>query len=219
MSLFRNILGALVELDEQPKTAPALHLTTGPLAPTHLPTAPTASPVAISRADADKFSSHFEQLFEASNLPGPDYFEFFKAVEALETALPDETGRMRAAFTTLQVQGLTKQTLADTARQYAVIVEGDRKQFEDALKAKIRTEIEPLEQAAIAASNAEAEDTRRIAEIQAGLEAKRRAADEAARRVEEARARLTANTAGYTAACQAMVARINEDIDKIKTLL
>jgi len=57
-----------------------------------------------------KFAAYFDKLFREANLPGPDYFEYSKMLEAMQ-AVPDEQVRFITAFAGLSVQGLDKQKL------------------------------------------------------------------------------------------------------------
>lgn len=71
---------------------------------------PTAN-VQIKEADISKFEQHFSKLFDEANLPGPNYYEFWKMMDTLEAHIPAEGERMNAVFASLKVQGLSKEVL------------------------------------------------------------------------------------------------------------
>ncbi len=215
MSLFRKALGAFVELD--PKPAPQPLYATPERTRVHR-TGAEPTP-ALTTADVAKFEQHFEQLFDASNLPGPDYFEFQKAMDALEDDVPAEDARMRVAYTTLKVQGLTPAKLVETARQYIAIVEADRKALEAEVAAKTKAEIDPLQAEVDQQQMALADMEHTIRELQAMIPERRAAVDAAKAKLAQTKERLGANITGYQLACTAMVQRIEQDITKITNTL
>ena len=131
MSFFKKALGVFVELDTQDASAPAPS--------SSRPSAPLSTPSSfapLDAASAEKFEKHFSDLFDKANLPGPDYFEFWKTMETLEKLIPDESSRLAATFATLSVQGLTKAKLLDTAGAYMEVIARDRAAFEQAAAQK-----------------------------------------------------------------------------------
>ena len=106
MSFFKKALGVFVELDTtggDNSPAPSTYR------PSSTPSAHVSSPSPsgpVDMASAEKFEKHFETLFDKANLPGPDYFEFWKTMETLEKHIPDESARIAATFASLSVQGL-----------------------------------------------------------------------------------------------------------------
>jgi len=96
-SIGKKILSAFMEVtDEQPAVIK-------PAADKDIPA--VAAVNAPGKADNEKFRQYFEKLFQEANLPGPDYYEFSKMIEAMG-GITDEKARYSAAFAGLQVQGL-----------------------------------------------------------------------------------------------------------------
>lgn len=110
-----------------------------PLPVTSTPPSFSPSPSASSE-DVEMFNKHFDEIFEKANLPGPDYFEFSKMCHAMAT-LPDEM-KFPAVFGGLQVQGLTKQKLVESANHYISIIDEDAKKFNNAIDQKIVAEVQ-----------------------------------------------------------------------------
>ena len=118
MNIGKKILSAFVEVSENTKL------------PTTTEVVPPTTPVASYQynADADKFNHYFNKLFEEANIPGPDYYEFSKMVEAMRS-IPDEEARYVAAFAGLNVQGLDKTRLLSTASEYLQLLDKDAANF------------------------------------------------------------------------------------------
>jgi len=85
------------------------------------------SPSIPSNQDNEKIQAYINELFKNANLPGPDYFEFKDLLVELINDMP-ETKAFQAAFKGLAKQGLTKQTLLDSAAHYIVVLENDEKE-------------------------------------------------------------------------------------------
>lgn len=214
MSFFKKALGVFVELDTSGDGAPS----TGGSLPTgtgHIP----AGLGQLDAASAEKFEKHFETLFDKANLPGPDYFEFWKTMETLEKLIPDEGSRLAATYASLSVQGLNKAKLLETAAIYLDVISKDRAAFEQAAAAKAaaavdgrKRDVVGLEQRIAANSEEIRKLNTQISEAQAKISAlKKELVDE--------EMKLNTNRSGYQLACDAMMSKIKGDIEKIKTQL
>lgn len=81
-SFFKKALGVFVEFDDAPNDTPSSG--SAPSISREISSNPA------NHAEAEKFEKYFDQLFDKANLPGPDYFEFYKMMETLEKHIPDE---------------------------------------------------------------------------------------------------------------------------------
>ena len=115
-SLGKKILSAFVEVkqdhDDPQQAEPGAQRQTAPAAST-AQTAHSDHPAdpAPSAADA-RFADYFDKLFSEANIPGPDYYEFARMIDAMQM-IPDEPSRYHAAYAGLQVQGLSKDKLLE----------------------------------------------------------------------------------------------------------
>jgi hypothetical protein len=173
----------------------------------------------LNHAEAEKFEKYFDNLFEKANLPGPDYFEFYKTMETLEAHIPDEKARVSATFASLAIQGLTKKNLVETAKKYKEIIENDNLNFENALNEKAKSElgdrnlkIKSLEQKIVGNSEQIQKLTKEISEAQVMM-------GQIKNEVLEQENKLNKNKHGYQVACQAVLNKIATDIQKIDTIL
>ncbi|MRG48687.1 hypothetical protein GFS24_26475 [Chitinophaga sp. SYP-B3965] len=173
----------------------------------------------ISAEELDKFELHFSRLFESSNLPGPDYFEFWRMMETLEAHVPDEKARIGAVFATLSIQGLTKDKLLQTAAQYKGIVEKDRDEFDKAADDKAKQEIQGRVQQIAGLEKKIAENSQQIQQLTEEITTAQISMKELKSQVSEQEQKLANRRQGYDVACQAMVTKIQSDIQTIQTIL
>ncbi|MFL5729777.1 MAG: hypothetical protein ACJ75J_09860 [Cytophagaceae bacterium] len=215
-AFFKKALGIFLEFDEDPN-AEKTETTETPVSKNPGTTPLTSGKPAMNQADIDKFEKHFEKLFDQANLPGPDYFEFWKMMETLEAHIADEKARISAVYATLTIQGMTKETLVQSASQYKDIIEKDKAQFHNALNEKAKVELESrkglvtdLEKRITANSEMIQKLTKEITEAQGKIKTLNT-------EIVQEEAKLQSVSGGYSLACDAMLSKISKDIQKIQT--
>lgn len=173
----------------------------------------------INQNDLDKFEKHFEELFNKVNLPGPDYYEFWKMMETLEAAVPDETVRMNAVFSTLKIQGLSKEMLISSAEKYLHVVDKDKQEFENAVNTKVLGEIESRKSSVEELEKKNKADDELIQKLTKEINDNLQKIIALKKEVIDEEAKINSNKNGYNIACDAMMAKLGSDIQKIKTTL
>jgi hypothetical protein len=171
----------------------------------------------ITEDDLQKFNQHFDDLFEKANLPGPDYFEFSKMCQAMKTLTEDV--KFPAAFGGLQVQGLTKEKLVESANHYIMIIEEDSSKFNTAIDQKILAEVQNKRLTVENKRKSILEREEMIKNLQQEIEKESLEISrlEAEALDQEQKANHKATT--YKAACEARKAMINSDLQKINNLI
>lgn len=213
--IFKKAAGLFVEFEEDRATSAPSAKASPPTAPV----VPVAAKIVLHADELDKFEKHFEKVFDQANLPGPDYYEFWRMMEALAVHVPDERSRMAATFASLSIQGLSKEKLIQTAQQYSMLVNEDRTRFEKVAQEKLeydigqkRNELRQLE-----------ETTAKHAELISKLTQEISAAQQSMRSLQDTIAdeesKLDKNKRGYDLACDAMIRKIENDINKIQSTL
>jgi hypothetical protein len=218
-NFLKKALGLFVEFEPNEKTDAGVHNDIAQKFP--LSNINKAKPVAtaMSEADIDKFEQHFSGLFERSNLPGPDYFEFWKMMETLEAHVPDEKARMAAVFATLSIQGLTKQKLLETAAQYKQLVETDRNEFEKAANEKALQEVQGRQQQLADLEKKIAQHAETIKRLTEEITAAQLQTGQIKAEITEHEQKISSSRQGYQLACHAMINKIETDLQKIQTSL
>jgi len=217
MGFFKKALGIFVEFEEgQDPSKPA---NSNPNPTTTVKTGGVTQKHSFNQEELDKFGKHFDKLFDQANLTGPDYYEFCKMMETLEAHIPDEKARMSAVFASLSIQGLTKEKLITTATQYKLIVEKDKKEFEGVVNLKAQAEIDSrkkqvdtLEKKIVENSELIQKLTKEISESQVKIGTIKG-------EIAKEEHKLHSNSSGYQFACEAMLNKINTDIQKLQTTL
>lgn len=197
MNIGKKILSAFVEVAEE-KAPPAI-----------AETRPREQPPTLAQpaADNSKFVQHFEQLFAEANLPGPDYYEFSKMVDAMQV-IPDEKARYIAAFAGLQVQGLSKEKLLATADEYLKMVAADAAAFQQTLLATLQEKVKGKQEEAEEKKRRIQRLSQEIAELQTQVATLQN-------EIGENEAKISANSNGYTKAAERIKQKVQNDIDRI----
>jgi hypothetical protein len=213
--IFKKAMGLFVEFEEDAATSATQSNSNRPPSPNGLSTPQQV----LNAEEYDKFEKHFEKMFEQANLPGPDYYEFWKMMETLEAHIKDEKARMAATFASLSIQGLTKNRLVETATKYKELIDLDKVQFEKVANEKSEKEIghkkkefHALEEMIVKHSEMIQKLTKEITDSQAAM-AKLKTV------ITEEETKLAKNKQGYNVACEAMMRKITDDINKIQTTL
>lgn len=155
-----------------------------------------------------KFVQYFDKLFSEANLPGPDYYEFSKMIEAMNV-IPDEKARFCAAFAGLNVQGLDKQKLLSTAADYLKLLDEDMANFnssiDSALQEKVLSKQKEME-----------EKNHRIQELTGEITDLHNKISLLKAEINENQEKIEASTSGYRTEGQNMKNMILLHVEKIK---
>lgn len=200
----KKILGAFVELkDEKKEEEEDASL----INPTPAREANFSSPTSSAVSSSDKFKQYFEKLFQESNVPGPDYFEFSKMVEAM-SAIPDEKTKYLTAFAGLSIQGLDKKKLLETASHYLGLIDADAKNFTVMVSKTLHEKVTEKKKEMEDKTKRIQDLNREIAELSSGLQA-------ISNEVKENEEKINANAASYQAEMIFLKDRISQDAQKI----
>jgi chromosome segregation ATPase len=213
--IFKKAMGLFVEFEEDKAT----HALQSAKPPDAVPQARAPVRPTLNDETFEKFEQHFEKLFDQANLPGPDYYEFWKMMETLEVHIKDERARIAATYASLAIQGLTKAKLMETAEKYKTLIEQDQSSFEKAAREKgdhtisqQQQQVKQLEETIVQHSEAIRKLTQEITESQAAMKVLQDS-------IADEQQKLETNKQGYALACEAMLRKINDDITKIQTTL
>ena len=171
----------------------------------------TVNSTYVSSDKSEKFNAYFSKLFQDSNMPGPDYYEFSKMVDAMQM-IPDEKTRYISAFAGLSVQGLTKDRLVESAAQYQKILDADAENFNSTLNVALQDKVE-LKRKQLEEKSKKIQDlTREIQDLNNSILV-------LGNDIKENEEKIKDNQSGYASELQKFKSKIEQDVQKIKTIL
>ena len=166
------------------------------------------SGVAPDPATSRRFAEYFDKLFCDANVPGPDYYEFSRMTEAMQT-IPDEQARFYAAYAGLQVQGLDKAKLLSTAGEYLRILAEDASHFRTTLDAALETKVNNKSAEVRSATERIAALTQEIVGLQEKIAALQK-------EINDNKEKIDNSSRGYAEEGDQRKGRIESDIKKIE---
>jgi chromosome segregation ATPase len=213
-SIFKKAMGLFVEFEEDPQK------NTSNSSSHRSPETTRVSPQQVLNAEEfDKFEKHFEKLFDQANMPGPDYYEFMKMMETLEAHIKDEKARISATYASLTIQGLTKDKLVETANKYKEIINHDKTHFEKIANEKSEKEIGQKRKDVLNLEEMVKRNSEMIQKLTKEITDSQATMGQLKATIAEEESKLARNKQGYMLACEAMMKKISEDINKIQTTL
>ena len=155
---------------------------------------------------------------DKANLPGEDYYELTKAVEAMKGIPLSEEDKIKTAIAALSTKGLTIAKVIESATHYLGVLENEKKKFYLAFENKIkdsinadRNKIESLSES-IKQKNIQIEDLKKIIE-----ESKTKIAD-LEKEISKSEEKVNEIEESFLFTYEHVVNKIKLDIEKIKTL-
>jgi hypothetical protein len=219
-----GLIDFFIEREEDPKadksnTPPVLtpKNTTVPPVPMEARPSEYQGTVSVTQDDLQKFNQHFDELFDKANLPGPDYFEFSKMCQAM-TTLPDDV-KFTAAFGGLQVQGLTKEKLLESANHYVAIIDDDANKFNTAIDQKILADVQNKRTEAEKKRKAITDREDMIKNLQQEIANETVGISKLESEANDQEQKANQKSLIYKAACESRKAMIASDLQKINNLI
>jgi uncharacterized protein YoxC len=202
MSLAKKFLSAFIEVEDDKESAEKK------AAPSSSSSQKSSGvPSGYSGGGSDKFKQYFNTLFQEANLPGPDYFEFTKMIDAMKT-VPEEQQRYIGAFAGLSVQGLDKAKLVASANEYLKILDTDATNFNSTVDAAINEKVQ-------AKKTSLEEKTKRIQDLTREINDLNNQMQLLTAEIKENEEKIKNSSGAYLAELENMKAKINTDISKI----
>lgn len=96
--------------------------------------------------DAGEFQGHFKEVMKKHDLPGLDYFEFQKAIEALKDSPLSEEQKYTTVYATFAASGLTVEKIEETSNFYKKKMDEEHANFSNKFGEATKTKVEAPQQ-------------------------------------------------------------------------
>jgi hypothetical protein len=186
-----------------------------------IPAAPVQTSVGVIGQEDSEIKKQLADALEQANLPGYDYFEFAKAVDAQASILPSEELRFKSSFVGAQASDpkITSDALIAAAQKYLGVLKQKEAEFNSAVEKHSVGSVVAKDEAIKKIDldmQAKAEDIKRVTEeINAMQQQKTTLTNE----ISTAKAEIDKVRNNFQATLQVFVKKITSDIDKIKSYL
>lgn len=118
----------------------------------------------IDKPLSGNYSGHFSKLMEELNQQGMDFFEFNKVLKLNENLPIDEKQKYLTSFTAFQAQGISSDTLIESAKFYLGKFEEEKASFEGFLVKSRQVKVEDVKKQMSTLAEENETLARRIAE-------------------------------------------------------
>jgi hypothetical protein len=220
--MLKGIMGAIFEESEAtPQTEQVKTSVKSPAqsAPVTAPVFNSVNNAIISAGNINqKFLDHFHDVMNKANIPGPDYFEFQKALDAASTMQVAEDVKFKFIFSTMSASGaLTKDKLVETANQYLEVLNDESTGFSTELEAKRAQEIDGRQKSITDIDAINQEKANMIEQLSKEISENNIKRVELQNEIATKSVEIDQKKKDFDVTYQLFVNRINEDIAKIKS--
>lgn len=205
---------------EEEKTAAKAEPPASPAEPA-APVSTVASPSAPARPGqpSDKFVEVLIQAMDKANLPGVDYLEYRQSVQSLEKMPMDEQVRFQSAFAMAQAMGATPQKLIESAAHYLDVLKAEQSKFDQALRGQVADRIGNRQEMLQNLQASLQQKADQIKKLNEEMEQHRVEIDKLQKEVQDATTKVETTKNDFHASYNAVVAKINDDVEKMKRFL
>ncbi len=199
----KRFLSAFVEVENENETQAANSIVEQTTEPKHY-----EMPATASAESTAKFKAYFDTLFAEANMPGPDFFEFQKMTEAMQS-ISDEKAKYLAAFAGLSVQGLTRQKLVQSIARYQEVLEADATNFNNSVDAALMEKVQAKKEQIL-------EVEKRISELQTEITSLQQQTVMLQNEVKENEEKIKNNSGAYRQELAQMKQKLQTAAEKIE---
>ena len=98
--------------------------------------------VFVESSDINKIRDTLFDVFKQANLQGVDFYEFYMALQNVESHPIPEQEKYKFVFSTLSSLGATKQQIIDSFDHYKSVFENEKVDYEGYIANRVKTEVE-----------------------------------------------------------------------------
>ncbi len=158
------------------------------------------------------------KAMDKANLPGEDYYELTKAVEAMKDIPLTENNKIKTALAALSTKGLTKGKVIDSARYYLEVLENEKRKFYTAFENKIKGSINADKKRIIKLRQAIDEKNTKIDELKTIIENSKKRIKELEDEISKSDKKVAGIEESFIYTYEHVINKIKADIEKVNSL-
>ena len=153
-----------------------------------------------------------------ANLPGEDYYELTKAVEAMGNINLSEDDKLRSAIAALSTKGLTVEKVVDSATYYLEVLENEKRKFYTAFENKIKGSINADKKRIKQLKDAIEEKNAKIAELKNVIEESKKMINDLEKEIQRSDEKVEGIEESFLFTYEHVINKIKKDIEKVSSL-
>jgi predicted RNase H-like nuclease (RuvC/YqgF family) len=153
-----------------------------------------------------------------ANLPGEDYYELTKAVEAMGDINLSEEDKIRSAIAALSTKGLTIDKVVSSATYYLEVLENEKRKFYTAFENKIKGSINADKKRIEKLKEAIEEKNSKIEELKKVIEDSKNKIKELEDEIKKSNNKVAGIEESFIYTYEHVINKIKGDISKVKSL-
>lgn len=165
-----------------------------------------------------KILETLHKAIDKANLPGEDYYELTKAVEAMKDIPLSETDKIKTSLAALSTKGLTKGKVIDSARYYLEVLENEKRKFYTAFENKIKGSINADKQRITKLKKAIEEKNNKINELKEVIEKSKKRIKELQNEISKSDEKVAGIEESFLYTYEHVINKIKADIEKVNKL-
>ncbi|MCF6366218.1 MAG: hypothetical protein L3J35_08455 [Bacteroidales bacterium] len=165
-----------------------------------------------------KILETLHNAMDKANLPGEDYYELTKAVEAMKDISLSEDDKLKTALAALSTKGLTKGKVIDSARYYLEVLENEKRKFYTAFENKIKGSINADKKRITKLNEAIKEKSNSIIELKNIIEESKIKIKELEEEILKSDEKVAGIEESFLYTYEHVVNKIKNDIDRVNSL-
>ncbi len=158
------------------------------------------------------------KAMDKANLPGEDYYELTKAVEAMKDIPITENDKIKTALAALSTKGLTKGKVIDSAKYYLEVLENEKRKFYTAFEEKIKGSINADKKRISQLKSTIKEKNSKIEELKELIETSKKQIIELEKEISKSDSKVAGIEESFLYTYEHVINKIKSDIEKVNSL-
>jgi septal ring factor EnvC (AmiA/AmiB activator) len=166
-----------------------------------------------------KILETLHNAIDKANLPGEDYYELTKAIEAMEEIDLTEDDKLKSAMAALSTKGLTVGKVVESASYYLEVLENEKRKFYTAFENKIKGSINADKKRINQLKDAIKEKTTKIEDLKKIIEDSKKRIKELEVEILKSDEKVAGIEESFLYTYEHVINKIKNDIERVKLLV